>query len=127
VTDEQTRPLARHQVIMQPHQASGFSPHIYLKPSTVMAKFDAESGQVYQETEVRFNKRQHSDWIGEYKTPALLKRSRSNEDGPRSLFDMTKIKVARQVRGMGAQHLADVPWEVAEKIWEEIVNMYVEN
>jgi len=112
---------------MQPRQASGVSPHIYLKPSTVMSKFDAESGQVYQETEVRFNRRQHSDWIGEYKMPALLKRPRSNEDGPRSLFDMAKIKIARQVRRMGTEHLANVPWEVAEKIWEEIVNMYVED
>ncbi len=87
-------------------------------------RFDVESGQVFSETEVRFSRKQHSDWICEMKTPALVKKPRPNENGARSLADMAKIKVATHFGGLTADHFATVPWTMARKVWEELLLMY---
>ena len=69
------------------------------------------------------SKKQGSDWIGELKTPAIVKNKRSNENGARRLFDMTKAVVAREMRGVECDHFAGIPWRVAEQIWAEIEEM----
>ncbi|EXJ84951.1 hypothetical protein A1O3_05626 [Capronia epimyces CBS 606.96] len=84
-------------------------------------KYDPESGQVYSEIEVRFNRRQYSDWIGEPKTPALVKKPRPNEHGARSLADMAKVKVATQFQNLTPDHFAAVPWSIAERVWNQLV------
>lgn len=88
-----------------------------------VAKFDQDSGQVFTEMEVPFNKKQYSDWIAELKTPGLLKRARNNETGARSLFEMAKNKTARQFRELDADHFELVPWSIAEKVWQEVVSL----
>lgn len=89
----------------------------------VKHKFDAESGQVFVEHEVPF-KKQHSDWIGEPKSPSLLKKQNPNGHGARSLADMAKIKVALSFSTLSSEHFAAIPWALAERVWEELVSMY---
>jgi hypothetical protein len=87
-------------------------------------KFDAESGQVYAEVEVRINKKQFSDWVGETKNPAPMKRPRPNESGARSLAQMAKYKVATQFRSLSPEHFTALPWAMADDIWRELLSMY---
>ncbi|RMZ88014.1 hypothetical protein DV736_g4756, partial [Chaetothyriales sp. CBS 134916] len=85
------------------------------------AGFDAESGQVFTETSVSVGSRQHSDWTGELKTPLLLKKSRPNASGARSLAGTARTKVIRNFRCLTPEHFASIPWDVAQKIWQEVV------
>jgi hypothetical protein len=86
--------------------------------------FDVSSGQVFSESSVRVAKQHGSDWIGEYKTPSLLKKAaHHNIHGSRSLQSMAKAQVARNMRSITPEHLRDMPWAVAEKLWEEIVSI----
>lgn len=85
--------------------------------------FDVHSGQVFKQVEVHINKRQRSDWIGELKTPNLVKKRLPNAEGPRSLLDMAKGAVVRHMRSLSAHHLAGIPWEIAEQIWNEITEV----
>ena len=74
------------------------------------------------------SRRQRSNWIGELQTPSLLKRPTVNsERGARRLFDMAKGSVARNMGGLTAEHFSDVPWPVAERVWQEMIEMYVCN
>jgi hypothetical protein len=92
---------------------------------TIERKYDAESGQVYSEMEVYFNRRQNSDWIGEPRTPSLIRNaSPLNAKGARSLADMAKNKTATQFRNLTAEHFSTVPWPVAEKVWKELLDRY---
>ena len=94
--------------------------------NSLTPKYDTDSDQVYHETEVTVSKRQRSNWIGELQTPSLLKRPAANsEKGARKLFDMAKGSVARNMCSLAAEHFSDVPWSVAEKVWQEITDMYV--
>jgi hypothetical protein len=83
--------------------------------------YNIHTGQVFQETEINASNRQRSDWIGERKTPNLVKKRLPNASGARSLFNMAMGTVARQMRGISSQHLSDVPWEIAEHVWNEII------
>lgn len=90
-------------------------------------KYDAESGQVYSEMEVYVNRRQNSDWIGEPRTPSLIRKAAAsplNGKGARSLADMAKRKTATQFRNLTAEHFSTVPWPVAEKVWKELLDRY---
>ena len=90
-------------------------------------QYDEQSGQVFQETEFRVRKRQGADWIGELKSPSLFRPRRPNPGpGARRLKDMVKTMVATQTRSLSPAHLADVPWCLAEQIYEEIVARYVQ-
>ena len=95
--------------------------------SSVKHGFDGASGQVFTEREVRFNPRLHTGWIRELKTPTLIKsRQRRGANGARSLLDMARHQVARQVCSLEVEHLAEtVPWGVAEGIWKEAVSLSV--
>src|SRR2546421_10423628 len=83
--------------------------------------YDIHTGQVFNETEIKTSKRQASDWIGEFLTPNLVKTRLTNAIGARSLFETAKGTVARQMRGISSQHLSDIPWEIAEQVWMEVV------
>jgi hypothetical protein len=83
--------------------------------------YNVNTGQVFKETEINASKRQGSDWIGELKTPNLVKKRLPNASGARSLFDMAKGTVVRQMRGIRSQHLSDIPWEIAEQVWNEVM------
>ena len=86
--------------------------------------YDPLSGQTFAESSVRVAKHQNSDWIGEYKTPSLLKRGAHYHDhGARPLQDMAKAQVARKMRGINPEHLRSMPWSMAEKVWEELVSI----
>lgn len=91
----------------------------------VMSKrydYDVLSGQVFTESSVRIAKKHGSDWIGEYKTPSLLKISaHRNELGTRTLQKTTITQLARNMRSLTPDHLRGVPWGVAEKLWDEII------
>jgi hypothetical protein len=88
--------------------------------------YDASSGQVFSQVSVSIARRNNSDWIGEYKTPSLLKKPNYRHDhGARSLQDMAKAQVARSMRSLTPDHLRDVPWAVAERLWDEILSMWV--
>ena len=86
-------------------------------------KFDPESGQVYSEMEVRPSRNKHSNWIGELKTPSLVKKVRPNEHGARSLADMTRIKIVGQLKNLTSEHFATIPWLMAEMIWEQLLSL----
>lgn len=95
--------------------------------TTPETKFDSDSGQVFTETKVRVNRKHGADWICEYKTPKLLKSHQAaNGHGPRSLFQIAKSLLVRNFRSLTVDHFAaTVPWEIAEKVWEEITITYV--
>lgn len=93
-------------------------------PPVVQQKYDAETGQMFSEVEVRVNRKQYSDWIREPKTRSLVKKPRSNEHGARSLADMARIKVASQFRNLDPEHFETIPWSVAEKVWEQLLSTY---
>ncbi|OAG44123.1 hypothetical protein AYO21_01580 [Fonsecaea monophora] len=95
-------------------------------PPTVR-KFDAESGQVYSEIEVRPNRSKYVDWIGEPKTPNLVKKPPPNSIGARSLGAMARTKVASQFRNLTPEHFATVPWAIAQKVWEQLLSMRAES
>lgn len=82
--------------------------------------YDVHTGQVFSEVEVPVSKKQSSDWIGELKTPGLVKSRLANARGARSLFDMAKTTVTRHIRSIHSHYLAEVPWEIAEQIWNEV-------
>lgn len=87
-------------------------------------KYEASTGQVFLETSIPVARRNTSDWIGDYKTSSLVRKSAYRHDhGARSLQDMAKALVARNMRSLTANHLQDVPWDVAESLWEEVVSM----
>lgn len=83
--------------------------------------FDADTGHMYIETQVRTSARQHSDWIGEFKTPALVKSSKPNNQGARSLLNMASTSTIKQLRNLGSEHFSVIPWTAAKGIWEEII------
>ena len=83
--------------------------------------FDVESGQVYTESHARVGSRHHSDWIGELKTPSLVKPVPLNPEGARSLLQMARTCVIKQVRSLNYDHLSMIPWSIAQDIWEEIL------
>jgi hypothetical protein len=93
------------------------------KPLLQIQRYDVHTGQVFKEIEVPAKKRQSSDWIGELKTPSLVKKRLPNTDGARSLFDMAKGIVARQMRSISSHHLSDIPWGIVEQVWNEITEM----
>ena len=84
--------------------------------------YDPLSGQIFTESSARVAKHRNSDWIGEYKTPSLVRRGAYHHDhGARPLLDVAKAHLARNMRSITPDHLRNVPWVVAEKLWEEIV------
>jgi hypothetical protein len=93
------------------------------KLSSPSQMYDVHTGQVFKEIEVHTSKRQSSDWIGEFNTPGLVIKRLPNASGARSLFDMAKGTVARQMKSISSQHLSDIPWEIAEQVWNEITKM----
>ena len=94
-----------------------------IHPISQSQTFDVHSGQVFTQTEVRANKRQRSDWIGEYRTSDLVQKKLPNANGARSLFTMAKGIVARQMRDLSWQDLSEIPWEIGEQVWNEITEM----
>lgn len=84
--------------------------------------FDHESGQIYNETEVYVGKRFNSDWIGEYRSPNVLKKPGPNQHGARSLFEMAKLTVADEMRSLNSEHLAVVPWSLGKQLWNQVVS-----
>ena len=93
-----------------------------IRPISQIQSYDVHSGQVFTEIEVHGSKRQRSDWIGELKTPNLVKKKLPNANGARSLFDMAKGTVTRQMRGLSSHQLSEIPWEIAEQVWKEITD-----
>ena len=87
-------------------------------------KYDHDFGQIFHDTEVNAPRRQRSDWIGELKTPRIVKQRRPNDRGARRLFDIAIKTVARQTRSLSPVHLADVPWSAAEKVYDEITTKW---
>jgi hypothetical protein len=77
---------------------------------------------MYSEAQIPVNKRQHSDWIGELRTPSTAIKPYPNKGvGARSLARMASIKLAYSFRGLTRDHFAEIPWALAEIIWEEVV------
>ncbi len=83
--------------------------------------FDAETGQVYTESQVRVGSKHYTDWLRELKTPSLIKPISLSAEGTRTLLDTAKICVIKQVRSLNQEHFSMVPWSIAQCIWEEIV------
>lgn len=89
-------------------------------------KYDAESGQVYSQTEISFSRRQYSNWIGEPRTPSLVRKSAPVAGkGARSLADMARNKLASQFHSLTAEHFVAVPWHLAEEVWKELLDRYI--
>jgi hypothetical protein len=85
--------------------------------------YDAESGQMFTEHSVQVRSRQHSDWIGELRTPSLAKKAgASDQTGARSLVDATIIMIAEKLfRDLTADHFVNVPWTLVERVWEHVL------
>jgi hypothetical protein len=91
-------------------------------------EYDDASGQVFAESSIRISRQHGSDWIGEYKTPSLLKKTTPrNAYAARSLQEIANAQVARNMRSLTPDHLRDMPWAVAEKLWDEIVSIHGES
>lgn len=88
-------------------------------------KFDPESGQVFSEIEVRFNRTKQSDWIRQPRGRGKGKKERPAGSGARSLTEIARIKVAKQFPSLTVEHFVSVPWSMAEQIWEELLSMCV--
>lgn len=110
-----TDPLAKKRVETPP-----------ITTTTTTKKYDSESGQVFSESEIRFNRKQYSDWIGELRTPELTKKAvlKGTGKGARSLAAMAQSKVATQFRNLTPDHFAMVPWSSAEEIWRDLIDRY---
>lgn len=91
----------------------------------VNQNYDNESGQVFLETEIVFRKRPNIDWISEHKTPNIIPRSRPNDIGSRSLFDLARLKCVKESRDFTPDHFENIPWSIAKQLWEEITIKYV--
>ena len=99
-----------------------------LHRSTKVSAYDHESGQMYEEQTVRLTSRKHSDWIGEYKTPSLIKRSVPNDGhGTRSLVDSMVIQLAGLSRSLTEEHFETIPWCLGEKIWLRVLATHRES
>lgn len=107
------------------HRRGNHKPAISdVKPSRSIAKsFDAESGQIYQEVEVVFNKKHSSNWIGELKTPEIVKRLKPAGTGSPSLLEMAKNKCVGEFHDFTPQHFEVIPWSLASDMWNKIVSM----
>ena len=92
-------------------------------PATRVAekKFDVESGLIFYESEVRPNRGRPTDWIREFSTPHVVTKPVPNSNGARSLSDIARTKVVQEFPNLSSEHLATVPWSVAEKIWDKVV------
>ena len=103
-----------------PQQLPRSTRHKHAPPSS-RPHYDIESGQVYTETQARVSSRHQSDWIGEFRTPSLVKPTLPNSDGARKLGDTAQTATIKQLRSLSSEHLATVPWAVAKTLWEEII------
>jgi hypothetical protein len=84
--------------------------------------YDTSTGQMFSEAQVAVKKRQHSDWIGELRTPSTATKAYPNKGvGARSLARMASIKLAYNFRSLTADHFDEIPWALAEVVWEEVV------
>jgi hypothetical protein len=90
-------------------------------------KYSADSGLVFSEREVQFSRKQSVDWVKETKKSALVKKSQVNSNGARSLADMAIIKTATQFRDLTSDHFSTVPWKLADKVWQELLDKYASN
>lgn len=95
-------------------------PKVAPNPISTRHDYDRESGLSYTEYEVSASQRRHTDWIGELKTPSLVRKSNANESGARSLRDVAASLCAKEMRNFTPEHLAFVPWAISERIWQEI-------
>ncbi|RMZ85788.1 hypothetical protein DV737_g349, partial [Chaetothyriales sp. CBS 132003] len=91
------------------------------------AGFDGESGQVFTDTSVSVGSRQHWDWMGELKTPLLRKKWPPSARGARSLVETTRTAVIRGFRRLTPEHFSSIPWAVAQKIWQEVIEGHGES
>lgn len=114
-------PTTRYRLPLTQPGPSNFANRGVKTPFLQSQTYNVNTGQVFKETEINASKRHGSDWIGELKTPNLVKKSLPNASGARSLFDMAKGTVARQMRGIRSQHLSDIPLEIAEQVWNEVM------
>jgi hypothetical protein len=107
----------------KPHSSWRHGSRDIQSPPTRDQKFDPESGQVYLETEVTYNKRQHSDWMGASGHQGRVRIPRPTGNGARSLAEMAKSQVAMNFRHLTSEHFESIPWAVAENIWKELLQL----
>jgi hypothetical protein len=93
------------------------------------AAYDAESGQMFTEHSVQVRSRQHSDWIGELRTPSFAKKAGpSDQTGTRSLVDAAVIMIAEKLfRDLTPDHFINVPWPLAGRVWEHVLATHRES
>lgn len=89
-----------------------------------LTAYDQDTGQMYTETQVRTVSRHHTDWIGEFKTPSLVKATRRTEDGTQRLFTIAVNAVVKQLRALDRDHFVNIPWNAAKAIWDEVIARY---
>lgn len=106
------------------HASRRLKPLLSEPAPAIEQKWDRESGQVYSEVEVRFQKKMYSDWIRESKSPILTRKPRPNDHGARSLAQMANHKVATQFHSLSPEHFTALPWAMAEEVWMELLSMY---
>jgi hypothetical protein len=88
--------------------------------------FDYETGQQYTETQVPVASKRAIDWIGEFKTPKLVRPIERKEEGTQRLFTIAVGAVVKQLRALDAQHFSSIPWDAAKVIWDEVVARYLD-
>jgi hypothetical protein len=106
--------------------STGVRSHATQASTTLVAeqKVDRENGHVYSEVEVRPSRRNNSDWIREFSTPHVVTKPTPNREGARSLGELARTKVVNELRNLTSEHFAAVPWTLAKKIWETVVETY---
>ncbi len=83
-------------------------------------KFDADSGQIYTEMTCRAGP-MTADWVWKTKgSSKSVRRFRSAGPGCASLENMAIRSVIANSSSLTAELMQDVPWHIAQKMWQRV-------
>lgn len=99
-------------------------PAVSIAKPQLEQKYDPDSGQIYQEQEVRFFSKRNTDWTRERVGRGVIYKDRLPEKGTRSLADTAVFELARHCEDLTTEHFASVPWPIARRIWDRLVSRY---
>ncbi|KAJ9638094.1 uncharacterized protein PV06_04923 [Exophiala oligosperma] len=97
-------------------------PAVSIAKPQLEPKYDPDSGQVYQEREIRFVSKRNTDWTRERVGRDVIHRDRPPEKGTRSLAETAIFELARHSEDLTPEHFASVPWPMARRIWDRLVS-----
>lgn len=106
------------------HYSSNWRPRASHGAYTYQARekaYDHDSGVVYLESRTSVPKKQAYDWIGESRNRRTRIRWPKSGLGTHSLVELAIRSIVKNIRGLTPDHLYEVHWSLAERIWDHIV------